>query len=261
MIAQTRSRIGRRLAWLATAGLTAAALLAPGATSVAAASVTPIFLPADIDGDGQADQNPTCAFLDGFYGGGQTWIEVAKFQPLANGTQNGVTISGVSGQVFDWSSTVGIDAVLVKAGSDNHALYVYASNAGSAEALSDTDLTHGPSQQGVSHVSFCMDEGSPPTPTPTLAPTPTPTLAPTPTPTGSTPTPTGGVGGATGTPAGGVGGATSDPTLPSTATIDGTGSAASGDGWRVILLVMAGLLAVALLLTPAKAVIRKDDTR
>jgi hypothetical protein len=105
-----------------------------------------------------------------------------------------------------------------------------------------------------------------PTPTPTEAPTPTPTEAPTPTPTGTpaatpTATPTGGVGGATGTPGGGAGGATSDPTLPSTSTIDGQGSGPIGDGWRMILLALAGVLAVALLLTPAKAVIRKDDTR
>jgi hypothetical protein len=34
-----------------------------------------------------------------------------------------------------------------------------------------------------------------------------------------------------------------------------------GDGWRLILLALASVLAAALLLTPAKAVIRKDDNR
>ena len=49
------------------------------------------------------------------------------------------------------------------------------------------------------------------------------------------------------------------PTLPSTSTLDGQGTDPTGDGWRIILLVVAGLLAVALLLTPAGAVVRKDD--
>ena len=71
-----------------------------------------------------------------------------------------------------------------------------------------------------------------------------------------TPTPTGGVGGIIGTP---PAGATADPTLPSTSTLDGQGTDPTGDGWRIILLVVAGLLAVALLLTPAGAVVRKDD--
>ena len=74
---------------------------------------------------------------------------------------------------------------------------------------------------------------------------------PTPTP---VPTPTGGVGGATTPPT-----ATPAPTLPSTSTIDSTGSGSTGEGWRVILLAMAGVLAASLLLTPAGAVVRKDD--
>jgi hypothetical protein len=102
----------------------------------------------------------------------------------------------------------------------------------------------------------------PPTPTPTPPPTPTPTPVPptptpppgaTPTPTPvATPTPTGGVGGATGTPA-------ATKTLPPTSTIDSAASGPTGDGWRLVLLAMAGVLATALLLTPAGAVVRKDD--
>jgi hypothetical protein len=96
-----------------------------------------------------------------------------------------------------------------------------------------------------------------PTPTPTpVPPTPTPTpVPPTPTPPPGatpTPTPTGGVGGATGTPA-------ATRTLPSTSTIDSAASGPTGDGWRLVLLAMAGVLATALLLTPAGAVVRKDD--
>ena len=68
-------------------------------------------------------------------------------------------------------------------------------------------------------------------------------------------TPTGGVGGATGTP--GVPGVT----LPPTDTLSGGPDALAGDGWRLILLAMAGLMAAALLVTPATVVVRKDDKR
>ncbi len=65
--------------------------------------------------------------------------------------------------------------------------------------------------------------------------------------------PTGGVGGATGTP--GAPGLT----LPPTDTLSGGTSVPAGDGWRLILLAMAGLMAAALLVTPARVVVRKDD--
>ena len=90
-----------------------------------------------------------------------------------------------------------------------------------------------------------------PTPEPTPAPTPEPTPAPTPEPTPApTPEPT---------PAGGVGGATATPgtTLPPTDSLGDTASAAGGDSWRIMLLALAGTLAAALLLTPARGV-RKD---
>ena len=93
-----------------------------------------------------------------------------------------------------------------------------------------------------------------PEPTPVVTPEPTPvvTAEPTPEPTpDATVAPTGGVGGATGTPA-----ATAGVTLPPTSTLGG-GDGSTGDGWRVLVLAMAGLLAAALLLTPA-SVVRKD---
>jgi hypothetical protein len=70
-----------------------------------------------------------------------------------------------------------------------------------------------------------------------------------------TATPTGGVGGATGTP--GIPGVT----LPPTDTLSGGPIAPAGGGWRLILLAMAGLMAAALLVTPARVVVRKDDIR
>ena len=66
--------------------------------------------------------------------------------------------------------------------------------------------------------------------------------------------PTGGVGGATGTPGAGV-------TLPPTDTLTGGPEGLAGDGWRLILLAMAGLMAAALLMTPARVVVRRDDER
>jgi hypothetical protein len=63
--------------------------------------------------------------------------------------------------------------------------------------------------------------------------------------------PTGAVGGATGTPR---------VTLPPSDTIDRTSSETpAGDGWRLIFLGMAGMLAAALVLTPARIVVRKVD--
>jgi hypothetical protein len=69
------------------------------------------------------------------------------------------------------------------------------------------------------------------------------------------------VGPATGTPTGGVGGATGtpDPTLPATDTLDGAATGSTGNGLRIVLLALAGLLAAALVLTPARAAVRKED--
>ena len=62
-----------------------------------------------------------------------------------------------------------------------------------------------------------------------------------------------GVGGATGTPPA----ATTGTTLPPTDTLGDAGAAPGSDAWRLVLLALAGTLAAALLLTPARAV-RKD---
>ena len=66
--------------------------------------------------------------------------------------------------------------------------------------------------------------------------------------------PTGGVGPLTGTPK-------PKATLPPTDTIDGTSNAPAGDGWRLVLLGMAGMLSASLLLTPARVAVRKDDRK
>jgi carbohydrate-binding DOMON domain-containing protein len=91
-------------------------------------------------------------------------------------------------RTFDWSSTIGIDAVYVKGGSGGSNLYVYAPTAQSPEQFSDDGLTTpGTSGNGVSHMSFCYDESNPTTTT--TAPTTT-TTAPTTTTTAPTTTTT-----------------------------------------------------------------------
>ena len=140
------------------------------------------------------DNNPTCSnFGD--------WTEL-KVDPPGNGTFTdgtlSVTITNFTNsdpKGFDWTSNIGVDAVLVKAGSDKHNLYVY-----NPESTGDTGL--GPqngSGNGISHISFCYDEGDESTPTPTPSPTPreselggNPTPSPTPRESelGGNPTPT-----------------------------------------------------------------------
>jgi len=73
---------------------------------------------------------------------------------------NSVTIYGSDGKTFNWSSTLGIDAVVVKAGNGGN-VYTY-----SPESMGDTNL-HSPYSgtgegapgtiRDVSHVTFCYD--------------------------------------------------------------------------------------------------------
>ena len=219
----------RTLGWLAVALLLAMALVpVSGVRPVLAASVDPI----------PKSGNPTCATFGADYD--QTWTQTVDESPgngvlVADGYGT-ITISnfeqsdsGTPGS-FDWTSTFPIDAVFVKAGNDSHHLYVY-----DPESMGDTDL--GPQAgagNGISHISFCYDVDPDPTPTPTPEPTPTPT-------------PEGSVGGETGTPT---------ITLPPTDTIGGP-AAPSSDSWRMMLVLMAGVLASALILTPNRVTRRR----
>ena len=180
-----RARTGLRtlVGFLAALGLLAA-LTVPAL----GASVEPIPI--------SDDNNPTCADFG-------AWSEL-KVEPPGDGVFSDgtltVTITNFTNtdpKGFDWSSNIGVDAVLVKAGDDKHNLYVY-----DPESTGDTGL--GPqagSGNGISHISFCYDEGENPTPTPTPTPSPTPSESelggtPTPSPTpreselGGNPTPT-----------------------------------------------------------------------
>ena len=133
-----------------------------------AASVTPEFR----DDKG----NLTCQMLAG---PGQTWIEL-KVDPNADGVYSDgtltVTISNTTNdKTFDWSSNIGVDGVLVKAGAQGHNFYRYDPP---AESTGDTNLTSpgAANQNGISHLAFCYDINDP-TPTPTNTNTPVPPTA------------------------------------------------------------------------------------
>jgi hypothetical protein len=263
-----RTRLARRLGWFAAATLVVAAF----APSVSADTV--ITHPSG---------NPSCTSLGYEF---EFKIDTGDLEERAYQWDEGgdvfsnwdgqtITITELSddGQTFSWTSTLPVSAVFIKAGNDNNSLYTY-----DPPVLGDEDLTADAGQQGISHVSFCgnAEEPTPPpstpppstpppstpppsTPPPSTPPpsTPPPSTAPptTPPPSGSVaptesapPSATGSVAGETGTPV---------TTLPPTDSLGDAAQTTGGDGWRLVLLALAGTLAVALLLTPARAV-RKD---
>jgi LPXTG-motif cell wall-anchored protein len=130
----------------------------------------------------EVGENATCADLAPE---GATWIEF-KVEPVEDGTFSDGTLTVTidvrdtdDGPVFDWTSNIGVDAVLVKGGPGG-LLYVYDPP---AESTGDTGL-HAPVNPkngkffGLSHVSFCYDKDQ--ATTTTLAPTTTSTtVAPT----------------------------------------------------------------------------------
>jgi hypothetical protein len=127
-----------------------------------------------------------------------------KVEPVADGTFTDGTLTvtidvrtTAGGQVFDWTSNIGVDQVIVKGGNASN-VYNY-----DPESTGDTGL-HAPANRsgswaGLSHVSFCYDlpdetTTTPPTTvptTPTTAPSTTTTVPPTTTsvPSSSTSTP------------------------------------------------------------------------
>src|SRR4030095_11061417 len=160
MPAQRKTNQSRGLTAAGLIAVTAATLLmmawAIFPTAAEATHVQPTFVTG----------NPGCGDL-----GDPDLTSLTKFEPVSSGTQDGVTIT-VDDALFDWTSQIGIDAVIVK-GGDNANVYFY------DEATSDTDL-HAPINPnndkpfGLSHIEFCIDEDvtTPPTTT-----TPTTTTA------------------------------------------------------------------------------------
>jgi len=148
MPAQSRTNQSKRLTGAGLIAVTAATLLmmvwAIFPTPAAATHVAPQFKAG----------NPSCEDLGYDFG--------FKIEPVTGGQHSGglgsVTLTLGSGNTFSWTSTFGIDAVIVK-GGPNANLYAYDPP---SEAFSDSGL-HAPDNPsggfaGLSHVEFCYDE-------------------------------------------------------------------------------------------------------
>jgi hypothetical protein len=124
------------------------------------------------DGELVAD-NPGCADIAPE---GATWIELKVDPPTDEFTDDTLTVNiDISdtddGQVFDWESNIGVDAVIAKGGPDAN-VYFY-----DPESTGDSGL-HAPVNAsgmfaGLSHISFCYDTETTPPTTPTTSPTTT----------------------------------------------------------------------------------------
>ena len=141
---QTRSRPRWRGALATGVGAVGLMVLLALSTTASATSVVPVFVPG----------NPTCTGLGYDFG--------FKVDPPNAGTYdidgiNTVTVT-TDGVYFDWSSTLGMDAVIAK-GGPNANVYIYDPP---AESKSDTGL-HSPINPnngepfGLSHIEFCFD--------------------------------------------------------------------------------------------------------
>lgn len=115
--------------------------------AVHATEVTPVFV----------DDNPSCTDLGYDFGFKVEQPGTGTF-PIEGLSGQSVTITSDDGISFDWTSTLGIDAVLVKGGPNANA-YVYDPP---SESFGDTDL-HAPINPnnqtpfGLSHIDFCYD--------------------------------------------------------------------------------------------------------
>jgi len=105
--------------------------------------------------------NVTCADLD------PTWFE-CKIDPPNAGTFtcDGVTfnvirpstINPTNQSSFDWTATIGIDAVIAKGGKDAN-VYTYSPESlGATGLVSPANCGGGSQQCGLSHISFCYDK-------------------------------------------------------------------------------------------------------
>jgi hypothetical protein len=149
----------RKLLALGTVAITAVTVALVVAATAFGTHVTPTFTAG----------NPTCSDLSP----GTTELKV---EPVADGTFSDGTLTvtidvrnTADGQVFDWTSNIGVDSVFVKGGPGGN-LYVY-----DPESTGDTGL-HAPVNPnndkffGLSHVSFCYDAEPPTTTTTTTDP-------------------------------------------------------------------------------------------
>ena len=110
-----------------------------------------------IYGDEEGEENnPSCAFLD------PSWNEV-KVNEAPNGAHSDndgalvFTVKDSDGKVFDWTSNIGIDAVVVKGGNRGSNVYFYEGEAKADQNLRSPDNTKD-NTPAVSHISACYDE-------------------------------------------------------------------------------------------------------
>jgi hypothetical protein len=254
-------RLARRLSWLAVATLALAALVGPGAgTAFAADAVAPVENDQACNNVVSGADSDLVSVTDTAEGLLVTWNTAEP--PDGFGTDGTVVVR---------ACVDGEGAISQNDTNDGEELFPWALFGLEASPCPGDAVLGGSVDGGNPFIPTQKQNGiscsTAPTPTPTEAPTPTPTTAPTPTPTEApTPTPTSTAAptetaAPTATPTGEVGGVTGTPrvTLPPTDTIgDTTGSTPSSEGWRLILLAMAGLLAAALLLTPARRARKRD---
>jgi hypothetical protein len=119
--------------------------------------------------DFAAKDNPSCAdvsaaYVNEFKINSAPANQVYPVSAADSGVQGGGTITisnaGVVNGVyeFDWASSIGWDAVIVKQG-DGATVYTYVT-----DSTGDTDLhpslTNGQPTGGISHVTFCRDNGT-----------------------------------------------------------------------------------------------------
>ena len=132
---------------LAVAGTIITGLALPSAASATTSNPTKV------------DGNPNCATL------GAGFREV-KIDPVPQGSTrfSGGSIT-VSGRIFDWSTTSGVDAVIVK-GGPNANVYRFSSESTSGTGFrAPTNPSNG-QPYGLSHITFCFDADGTPAPTP-----------------------------------------------------------------------------------------------
>jgi uncharacterized repeat protein (TIGR01451 family) len=96
----------------------------------------------------KVDGNPTCAQL------GLT--SITKFDPVRSGMQSGVTLEKHHEYYVKWSSTVAVDLVIVKGGS-NANVYDYPGDTFGGDWLHAPINPNTGKPYGLSHVDFCTD--------------------------------------------------------------------------------------------------------
>ena len=100
--------------------------------------------------------NPTCEDLG--------YTTITTFDPIVSATKAGITLVKEDGSHISWTSTVAVDAVIVKGGSGAN-VYEYPVDTFAGSHLVTPDNSSG-GPAGLSHVSFCTDGHAEPGPKP-----------------------------------------------------------------------------------------------